>query len=134
MSEKSNSSEKTKSPLSNPTVLAAIIGVIGTIIVTLITTSPQLIAVLKSPTETPIPSLTATTPPSDTPLPTETEVIPPTATSTDIPPTPTETVTQSPTPIDPGIACLDRWEIISSKPDLATPNPSDGCFITGIPG
>ena len=43
-------------------------------------------------------------------------------------------MTSSPTPIDPGIACLDRWEIISSNPDLSTPNLSDGCSIAGIPG
>lgn len=134
MSKKSGSDEETKKSFSNPTVLAAIIGVIGTIVVTLITTSPQLIAALKSPTETPIPTSTATSPPTNAPLPTETEVVPPTATSTNVPPTPTETVVSSPTPVDPGIACLDRWEIISSNPDLAIPVAGGNCDLVSIPG
>jgi hypothetical protein len=132
MSKNSDSGEETKKLFSNPTVLAAIIGVIGTAIVALITASPQIIAALNPPTETAIPTSTVSIPPTSTPIPTETEALS-TAASTEIPPTPTETTVPSPTPVDPGIACLDRWEVISSDPDLASPDSRDGCATAGIP-
>lgn len=135
MSKKTDSDDETKKTFYNPTVLAAIIGGIVTILVTLITTWPQIIAAMNPPTEVVIPTLIATAvPPTDTPLPTATEVTLPTATSTELPPTPTETVVSSPTPVDPGIACLDRWEIISSNPDIAATDSRDGCTKAGIPG
>jgi hypothetical protein len=58
----------------------------------------------------------------------------PTDTATEIPPTPTETITPSPTPVDPGIACLDRWQVISSNPDLAETNSSGDCAQASVPG
>ena len=133
MSKNNDTNEKSKSILSNPTVLAAIIGVAGTVIVALITAAPQIIATLNPPTATFIPTATVTTPPTNTPVPEDTE-IPSTATSTEVPPTLTATLTPSPTPVDPGIACLDRWEVISSNPDLATPNASGDCNSVGISG
>jgi len=131
MSKKNESSEETKKPFSNPTVLAAIIGVIGTILVTLITTSPQIIAALKPPTETA--TSTVSIPATNTPVPVMIESLP-TATSTDIPPTPTETIAPSPTPVDPGTTCLDRWEIISSEASLVAPGASGDCKVANIPG
>ncbi|MFZ5909825.1 MAG: hypothetical protein ACOYYU_07415, partial [Chloroflexota bacterium] len=131
MSKKNASSEETKKPFSNPTVLAAIIGVIGTIIVTLITTSPQIIAALKPPTETATP--TAIIPATNTPVPTMIEFLP-TVTSTEIPPNPTETIAPPPTPVDPGITCLDRWEIKSSEASLVAPGASGDCKVANVPG
>lgn len=133
MSKKNSSSEETKKSFSNPTVLAAIIGGIVTVIVALITVLPQLITTLKSPTQVAIPISTEPIPPTNTPIPTETEILP-TATSTEISPTPTETMVPSPTPVNPGIACLNRWTVIPSDQALATPDASDGCPNIGIPG
>jgi len=133
MSKKNESSEETKKPFSNPTVLAAIIGVIGTIIVTLITISPQIIAALKPPTETVTPTSTVSSPATNTPVPATIESLP-AAASTDTPPAPTETIAPSPTPVDPGITCLDRWEIISSEASLVAPGASGDCKVANIPG
>lgn len=111
-------------------MLLAIIGVAGTIVAALISISPQVIPALIKPEPTPtfIPA-TATLEPSPTPSPTPTEtVIPFTAT---VSPTPTETAT--PTPITPSISCLDRWQVISSDPDLAEPTSQGDCSQASIP-
>lgn len=133
MSKKTDSGEDTKEPFSNPTVLAAIITGVVTVIVALITASPQIIAAIKPPTETAVPTSTATIPPTVAIIPTETDALP-SATATENPPTPTETTIPSPTAVDPGVACFDRWEIVSSEPDYATPDSNNECASVGIPG
>lgn len=85
----------------------------------LITTLPLLIPLLSGPTETPIPTLTATVLPTSSATETPTKVFP-TDTTTQIPPTPTETATI--TPVTPPLSCLDRWEIISSAPGEVFPS------------
>ena len=90
----SNSSSSRK---IDPSIIAALIGVIGTIVVTLISINAN-----KSPSATPLPTIvviTATSAPSDTPVPTDT--VPPNApTSTPAPvtdtPEPTLTFTAVP--------------------------------------
>ena len=130
MSEDTSSNRGKGSPFSNPTVVAALITGIITLVVALITALPQLVPLLSKPTETPIPTLTATVPPTS--LPTATEVRA-TDTATEVPPTATETITPSPTPVDPGIACLDRWQVIASDGSKPEPTAGDGCDNVGIP-
>jgi hypothetical protein len=127
-----------ENPFSNPTIMVALIGGLCTLVGAIITVTPQLILLLNRPTETPVPTLAATLPVLPTSeltltptvmLPTDTA----TATETQIPPTPTETIPPSPTPVDPGIACLDRWQVISSNPGLIEPASSGTCAQASIP-
>jgi hypothetical protein len=108
----------------------AILGVVGTIIAAVISILPQFIGNSQpsEPTQAPI-IWTATV----VDLPTDTaEPIPPTETST---PAPTETTAPSPTPtsITPPNGCLDRWQIVSSNPDLIETSGSGDCSQTSIP-
>jgi hypothetical protein len=132
VSKKTRSNRSKQSPFSNPTVMVAVIGGIVTLIGALISVSPQLFQLIRKPTETPIPTLTVTVSPTSPPSTTPTEVLA-TETATQIPPTSTNTVTPSPTPVDPGIACLDRWEVISSDESLAVPEASGGCSNASVP-
>ena len=133
MSKKSDSGEESKNPLSNPTVIIALIGGIVTLLGALITVSPQLIELARKPTETAIPILTVITSPISPATETLTKVLP-TNTATQIPPTSTETLTPTPTPITPPISCLDRWQVISSDPDLADVTSQGDCNQANIPG
>ena len=128
MSKNNRSSRAKQSPFSNPTVLAALItGIVG-LIVALITALPQLLPLLSRPTETPIPSFAATVSPTSPAIET------PTNTATQIPPTPTETVSPTPTQITPPISCLDRWQVISSDPNLAEAISQGDCNQANVPG
>jgi hypothetical protein len=133
MSKKTDSGEETKNPFFNPTVLAALItGIVG-LIVALITTLPILIPLLSGSTETPIPTLTATVLSTSPAIETPTKVLS-TDTATQISPAPTETVTLTPTPITPPISCLNRWQVISSDPDLAETTSQGDCEQANVPG
>jgi hypothetical protein len=116
--------------------MIALIGVIGTIIAAIISVSPAWIQLVTKPTETAIPTLTATSPSASPPTLTPTEELA-TNTATEIPPTATETVTPSPTPVDPGIACLDRWQVISGNPsgnpDLVETTSQGDCAQASVP-
>jgi hypothetical protein len=133
MSKKADSGEETKNPFSNPTVLIALIGGIVTILGALITVSPQLIELARKPTETAVPTFTATVPPTSPATETPTKVLP-TDTATQISPTLTETVTSTPTPITPPISCLNRWQVISSEPDLVETTSQGDCNQANVPG
>jgi len=119
MSKQTSSDQNKQGPFSNPTVVAAVITGIVTLVGALIAVSPQLIPLLSGPTETPIPTLTATEAPTNRPTATEDRV---TATATQILQTPTATLSPTPTetatitPVTPPLGCLDRWEVISSAP------------------
>ena len=134
MTEKPSDSRNSdhKSIFQNQTLMITLIGVIGTIIAAIITISPQLIQLVSKPTDTPFPTFTLTVAPTSPQTEKPTEVLP-TDTATEIPPTPTETIIPSPTPVDPGIACLDRWQVISSNPDLAETNSSGDCAQASVP-
>jgi hypothetical protein len=128
MSKKTRSDRSQKSPFSNPTVVAALItGIVG-LIVALITALPQLVPLFSRPTETPVPTLTATFQPISPPTATEMGV---TGMATEIPPTPTETLTPTPTPMTTLLSCLNRWEVISDL--TATPESQAGCEKYGYP-
>ena len=124
-SSRSRKSKK-KKWYENQALIIAILGVIAA----LISVSPQIIGAFQKPEPTPtvIPR-TATMEPSPalSPTPTET-VIPFTATFS---PTPTETGT--PTPITPPLGCLDRWQVISSNPDLAETTSQGDCKQASVP-
>ncbi len=132
MSKESRPS-KQKSIFSNPTILTALITVIGSIITTLIVTGSE---VLKSRQQVSSQSnsLTETTaalpPPSATWSAVPTSEAPPTATFTELPPTDTP----QPTPVTPPLDCLERWQIVSSEEALATPGANEECRIANVPG
>ena len=135
MNKNTSSDKNSQSIFSNPTVMIALIGMIGTIVAALIGVLPLLTKSepTAEPAAPPAPAFTETIPPTTAPptiTPTE---VPPTGTATEMPPTPTETIIPSPTPVDPGIACLNRWNAISSNSDLANPDPSGNCSSAGFP-
>ena len=136
MSKNTSSDNKSQGVFSNPTVMIALIGTLGTIIAALIGILPLLTKSAEPtvvPTAPPAVAFTETVPPTVLPTNTPTEV-PPTGTATEIPPTPTETIMPSPTPVDPGIACLNRWNAIPSNSDL-TPTVARGdCASADFPG
>jgi hypothetical protein len=134
MTEKPSKSNEPagNSIFQNQTFVIAMIGVVGTIIAAIISVTPQIYELTRNPTDTPIPTLTFTLEPTTLPTETPTELLP-TDTATQIPPTPTETITPSPTPVDPGIACLDRWQVISSNPDLAVTDGAGNCAQASVP-
>jgi hypothetical protein len=132
MNNKTHSKRSKQSPLSNPTVVAALITGVISLVIALIAALPQLVPLLSGPTETSTPTLTATASPTSPPTLTPTEVLA-TETATQILPTPTETVTPSPTPVDPGISCLDRWQVISGNPDVAETTGQGGCAQASVP-
>jgi hypothetical protein len=133
MTKKTRSSESKESPFSNPTVVAALVTGILSLIAALVAVSPQLIPLIGDPTETPIPTFTATLAPTTRPTSTPAEPLA-TGTVTPVPPTPTETITPSPTPVDPGIACLDRWQVVSSNPELISTSGAGSCAVSNVPG
>lgn len=115
----------------NQALVLTLIGVVGTIIAAVITILPQILGSIQKPvpTLTAVPA-TATVEVISTPIPTSTETaIPFTET---VSPTPTETAT--PTPISPPISCLDRWQVISSNPDLAETTSQGDCSQANVPG
>jgi hypothetical protein len=130
MSKSTRPKRKKQSPFSNPTVVIALIGGIFTLIAAIISVSPQFIEMARKPTETATPTMTATLLPSSPATATEVRA---TDTATQVPPTPTDTITPSPTPIDPGISCLDRWQVISSNLDLAETTGQGNCAQTSVP-
>ena len=133
MSEKTNRSQKSSDDkwYTDRSVQLTVLGVVGTIVAAIITILPQYIG---NP-QTPEPTQTAI-------IWTATVVEPPTATQESILPTdtvtpgPTDTATPSPTPtqITPPLSCLDRWQVISSDPDLADGTGQGACTLTSIPG
>ncbi|MBN1452541.1 MAG: hypothetical protein JW963_16110 [Anaerolineales bacterium] len=114
----------------NQALVLTLLGAGATIIAAVITILPQILDATQKPesTQTAIP-ITATTEISPT--------LPPTSTETAIPftetvsPTPTETAT--PTPISPPISCLDRWQVVSSDPDLVETSGAGDCAQASVP-
>jgi hypothetical protein len=107
------------------------LGLAGTVIAAIISVLPQLFSARQKlePTQTPIiwtativASPTATLEPA---LPTKTQI-----------PLPTNTTTPSPapTPITPPISYLDRWQVISSEPDLTEVTSQGDCNQANVPG
>jgi hypothetical protein len=111
-------------------VVLTLLGAGATIIAVVITILPQILEATQKPepTQTVIP-ITATMEITPT--------LPPTSTETTIlftetvSPTPTETAT--PTPVSPPISCLDRWQVISSDPDLIETSDAGNCTIASVP-
>lgn len=127
---------ETKSSRIDPSIIAALIGVVGTIIVTLISLNAG--RQEPAPTQTPL-VITNTSAPTFTPAPTDT--VPPGApTSTPAPtdtPTPEPTLTFTPIP-PPSIGsdwsqgCISAlWEPYSSKGPIDTIE-RDGCLVQPI--
>lgn len=129
MDKPPRSSEGKENPITNPGVIAALI----TGIISLIVALPQLVPLISRPVETATQTTAATLPPATSPPTGTFTEPPPTGTATEIPPTPTETITPSPTPVDPGITCLDRWQVISSNPELLTTSGAGNCAVSSIP-
>jgi hypothetical protein len=127
-----NSSRKSKKEkwYGNQAVVLTLLGAGATIIAAVITILPQILEATQKPdpTQTAIP-ITATMEITPT--------LPPTSTETAIPftetvsPTPTETAT--PTPVSPPISCLERWQIISSDPDLSITSGAGDCPVASVP-
>ena len=117
----------------NQALVLTLLGAGATIIAAIITILPQILDTFQKPepTQTAIP-ITATMELTST-LPVATL----TATETTIPftatvsPTPTETGT--PTPVSPPISCLDRWQIVSSDPELTKTSASGDCSAASVP-
>lgn len=135
MTEKPSKSRKPaqESIFQNQTVVIAIITVVGAIITGIIAVSPQLLSAPRAPE----PTATVIEPTATTFVtPTETlEPVQPTETVTASPaPTDTPSPSPTPTPINPPISCLDRWQIISSNPDLAETASQGDCAQASIPG
>jgi hypothetical protein len=126
----SNNSSQNNKWFADRSVQLTVLGVAGTIIAAVISILPQFIGNSKAPEPTQAPIIwTATV----VDLPTNTaEPILPTETST---PAPTETAAPSltPTSITPPNGCLDRWQVISSNPDLIETSGSGDCTQTSIP-
>ena len=128
-SSRSRKSKKEKW-YENQTVILTLLGAAATIIAAVITILPQILEAAQKPdpTQTAIPitatmEMTATLPPTST----ETAI----AFTETVSPTPTETATL--TPVSPPIGCLDRWQVVSSDPDLAETSGAGSCIIAGIP-
>ncbi len=114
----------------NQTVVLTLIGAGATIIAAVITVLPQILETARKPepTQTAIP-ITATVERAPTLPPTSTEMaIPFTETAS---PTPTETAT--PTPVSPPISCLERWQVVSSDPDLSETSGAGDCPVASAP-
>jgi hypothetical protein len=132
MSKNTNSSQKPSGDkwYADRSVQLALLGVAGTIIAAVITILPQYLGNSQQPEPSQTPIIwTATMADS----PTETlEPILPTETFT---PGPTDTVTPSPTstPITPPLSCLDRWQIVSSNPDLIETGSAGDCALSNAP-
>jgi hypothetical protein len=116
----------------DPSIVAALIGVVGTIVVTLITLNAQRNSI-PTPASPVVVEITSTSAP--TPLPTDT--VPPGAdTSTPAPtdtPAPTSTSTDTPIPI---LAAGDDWKagcvstVWQAYPSSTQPGDKDGCLFT----
>ncbi len=133
MSDKTPRSRKAsnKKWYEDKNIQLALLGVIGTTIAALISVLPQLLNARQKtePTQTPI-IWTATIAASPTAT-----MEPVLSTNTPIP-TLTSTATLSPTPTrnTPPISCLDRWQVISSEPDLAATTRQGDCNQANVPG
>ena len=120
----------------NQALVLTLLGVAGTIVAALISISPQIFAAIQKPepTQTIIP-FTATVFSDPILSPTPTKTITPSPEIATL--TPTETALPSPsptqTPITPPISCLDRWQVISSDPDLVEESGQGDCALAGIP-
>jgi hypothetical protein len=134
MTEKPSKSHKPaqKSIFQNQTVVITLITVAGAIITGIIAISPQLLSAARAPEPTATiiePTATTFVPPTETP-----EPVQPTETITASPaPTDTPSPSPTPTPINPPISCLDRWQVISSNPELAETSGAGNCALSNIP-
>jgi hypothetical protein len=133
MSDKTPRSLKSsnKKWYDDKSIQLALLGLTGTIIAALITVLPQLLNNRQKPepTQTPIIwTATIVASPKATREPAlSTETLIPTPTST-------ATLSPTPTPITPPISCLDRWQVISSEPDLAEVTSQGNCNQANVPG
>ena len=128
-SSRSKKSQKEKW-YENQALVLTLLGAGATIIAAVITILPQILDTFQKPepTQTAIPTTVTTE---------MTSTLPPTATETSVPftqtvaPTPTETGTS--TPVSPPISCLDRWQVVSSNPDLTGTDSSGDCPVASVP-
>jgi hypothetical protein len=132
MSKNANSSQKTSGDkwYADRSVQLALLGVGGTIIAAIITILPQYLGGSRQPEPTQTAIIwTATAQELSTAT---QEPILPTETLT---PGPTDTATPSPTPtpITPPLSCLDRWQVISSNPDLIETGGAGDCAVSNAP-
>jgi hypothetical protein len=118
--EPPNPDKRKESPFSHPTVVAALIGGVLTLIAALVSALPQLIEITSKPSETAPAFSTATA-----------AFV--TESATQLQPAPTGIIPSAPTPIDPGISCLDRWQVVSSDLSLAATTSQGDCAQAGAP-
>ena len=124
---KSRKSAK-KSIFQNQTVVIALITVVGAIITGIIAVSPQLLSAARVPTPT-----ATVIESTSTMFMTPTETLEPVQPTETITASPAPTDTPTPTPINPSISCLDRWQIISSNPDLVETTSQGTCAQASVP-
>ena len=118
--EPPNPDKRKESPFTHPTVVAALIGGVLTLIGALISALPQLIEITSKPSETP----SALSTPAGAFV---------TESATQLQPAPTEILPSAPTPVNPGISCLGRWQIVSSDLSLAATTSQGDCAQAGVP-